>query len=70
MNKSVLAAGVYSLVLAGSHAAQAQVARITWEGSVEVGVDSTVSSDDPNNEITDTYLSAEIAFEAAITDTW
>jgi len=46
----------------------AQERGFTWEGSVEIGVDSTVASDDPVAEVTDTYVEAEVAFEAAITD--
>lgn len=33
-----------------------------------MGVDSVVRADDPAAEVTDTYISAEVAFEAAITD--
>lgn len=68
MKKTHLLAGASALVLVGGPAAYAQEAAFTWEGSVEIGVDSTIDADDPAAEITDTYLSAEIAFEAAITD--
>lgn len=57
--------GAFALAVAGT-TVQAQDARFTWEGSVEIGVDSIVSSDDPTAEQTDTYLSADIAFEAAL----
>ncbi|KIN64652.1 hypothetical protein Z946_3544 [Sulfitobacter noctilucicola] len=54
--------------LASSSAASAQERGLTWEGEVEIGVDSTISADDPKAELTDTYVSASVAFEAAITD--
>ena len=60
-------AGLCGLAMLCGHAAQAQDAGFTWEGSVEIGVDSTVSSDDPTAEFSDVYLSIEAAFEAAIT---
>ncbi|WP_108830016.1 porin [Ascidiaceihabitans donghaensis] len=44
----------------------AQDTGFEWEGEIEIGVDSTVSADDPAAEITDTYVSAELEFEAAI----
>lgn len=68
MKKTILKTGLFGLVMAGGTSLAAQEAAFTWEGSVEVGVDSTVRADDPNAEVTDTYISAEVAFEAAITD--
>lgn len=68
MKKTILTAGLYGLVMTGATSVAAQEAGFTWEGSVEVGVDSTVQADDPINEVTDAYISAEVAFEAAITD--
>jgi hypothetical protein len=68
MKKTMIAAGVYSLALAAGTSVAAQDARFTWEGSLEVGVDSTVRADDPAAEVTDTYHSLEAAFEAALTD--
>ncbi|MCX7566358.1 porin [Sulfitobacter sp. F26169L] len=68
MKKTILTAGLYGIAVAGASPVAAQDARFTWEGSVEVGIDSTVRADDPNAEITDTYLSAEAAFEAALSD--
>ena len=68
MNKTTLTAGVMTLALAGATTLHAQDAGFTWEGELEVGVDSTVRSDDPTAEITDTYLTLELAFEAAISD--
>ena len=49
-------------------AASAQESGFTWGGYVEIGVDSNVDSDDPTAELTNTYIEAEAAFEAAITD--
>ncbi len=68
MKKMTLNAGLFSFVLAGGSAAYAQEAGFSWEGSLEVGVDSTVRADDPAAEITDTYLTLEAAFEAALSD--
>lgn len=68
MKMTILSAGISGLALASAGGAMAQEARFTWEGSVEVGVDSTVRADDPNSEVTDAYISAEVAFEAALTD--
>lgn len=41
---------------------------LTWDGSVEIGVDSNIDSDDPAAELTNTYIEAEAAFEAILTD--
>ena len=68
MKKNALTASLYGLALAGGTALSAQEAGFTWEGSLEVGVDSTISADDPNAEITDTYLTLEAAFEAALSE--
>ncbi|APE42733.1 hypothetical protein BOO69_04325 [Sulfitobacter alexandrii] len=68
MKKQLNLAGLCSLAILGAQSASAQDSAFTWEGSVEVGVDSTVSSDDPTAEFSDTYISIEAAFEAAITD--
>ncbi|WP_299024584.1 hypothetical protein [uncultured Sulfitobacter sp.] len=68
MKNKLLTTGLCSIVLAGGTSVAAQEARVTWEGSVEVGVDSTLRADDPTAEVTDAYISAEAAFEAAITD--
>lgn len=68
MKKTILTAGLYGLVLAGGTALHAQDAGFAWGGSLEVGVDSTVNASDPASEVTDTYLSFEAAFSAALTD--
>jgi hypothetical protein len=68
MKKTTLTLGLCSLWLAGGTAAFAQESRFTWEGSLEVGVDSTVDADDSSAELSDTYLTLEAAFEAALTD--
>ncbi|MEH6739669.1 MAG: hypothetical protein V7695_14110 [Sulfitobacter sp.] len=68
MKKTTLTLGLCSLWLAGGTAAFAQEARFTWEGSLEIGVDSTVDADDSSAELSDTYLTLEAAFEAALTD--
>ena len=68
MKKTTLTLGLCSLWLAGGTAAFAQDSRFTWEGSLEVGVDSTVDADDSSAELSDTYLTLEAAFEAALTD--
>lgn len=66
MNKTIILAAATAFVSA--QAGFAQEAGFTWEGEVEVGVDSTVSASDSSAEITDTYLSGALAFEAAVTD--
>lgn len=68
MKKQTHLAGLCGLAMLCGHAAQAQDAGFTWEAEIEIGVDSTVSSDDPTAEFSDLYLSIEAAFEAAITD--
>lgn len=68
MKKTTLTMGLCGLWLAGGTAAFAQETGFTWEGSLEVGVDSTVDSDDPDAQVSDTYLSFEAAFEVALTD--
>lgn len=57
---------VAACLCVSSHAAFAQDAGFTWEGEVEFGIDSTVAADDPAAEFTDTYVSASVAFEAAL----
>lgn len=66
MNRTILTVTLYGVALAGATMATAQDSRITWEGSLEIGVDSTLSADDPAAELTDTYISAEAAFEATL----
>ena len=66
MKTAKLAIGT-GLVLFAATATHAQESCFTWEGSVEIGVDSTVSSDDLTAELTNSYIEAELAFEAAIT---
>ena len=67
MNYKLTAGWAASLMLVAG-AAAAQDTGFTWEGSLEVGVDSTVSSDDPAGEITDTYGILEAAFQAAVAE--
>lgn len=68
MNMTTPTLGICGLWLAGSTAALAQEVGFTWEGSLEIGVDSTIASDDSSAELTDTYLVLEAAFAAALTD--
>lgn len=68
MKTTTLTTGLFGLALAGGTSLAAQEAAFIWEGNVEIGVDSTVRADDPDAELTDAYISAEVAFEAAITD--
>jgi hypothetical protein len=56
-----------SLMVLAADPAVAQDSGFTWGGSLELGVDSTVASDDPTAETTDTYGVLEAALEAAIT---
>lgn len=64
MKKTIIFAAASAISTA--QASYAQEAGFTWEGEVELGVDATVSSDDPTAEFSDTYISASLAFEAAI----
>lgn len=66
MNKTLALSTLSGLLLAGGHAAKAEDAPFTWEGSIEIGVDSTIDSTDPTAELTDVYLTVEGAFEAAL----
>lgn len=68
MNNLKLTTGLCGLVLASTQAVYAQDTGFFWEGSVEIGIDSTVSSTDPTAELTDTYLTVGAAFEAALSD--
>ena len=67
MKITELAIGTALAALAAA-SVSAQESGFTWGGTLELGVDSTVSSDDPTAEIADTYGTVETAFEAAITD--
>ena len=67
MKITELAIGTALAALAAA-SVSAQESGFTWGGTLELGVDSTVSSDDPTAEIADTYGTVEAAFEAAITD--
>ena len=64
--KTIIAPGA-ALFLLASHS-YAQGIDFSWEGSIEIGVESTFHSDDPTAEITDIYPSVEFGFEAAFSD--
>jgi hypothetical protein len=68
MTHKYLIAGLSGLAFAGATPASAQDAAFQWESSLEIGVDSTLSADDPAAELSDSYLSLEAAFEAALTE--
>jgi len=68
MKKMKSGMGLIAALLASSTAAHAQDTPLTWQGSVEIGVDSTIRANDPAAKITDGYLSIEAAFEATLTD--
>jgi hypothetical protein len=68
MKTTVFLAALGAVGITGVTAASAQQIGFEWEGSVEIGVDSTVSSDDASAELTDTYVSISAAFEAALTN--
>jgi hypothetical protein len=68
MKMTTLNVAFYAIALTGGAGVSAQETNFTWEGSLEVGVDSTLNADDASAELTDTYLSLEAAFEAAMTD--
>ncbi|SFD90884.1 hypothetical protein SAMN04488523_103317 [Sulfitobacter brevis] len=66
MNTTVLLAG--SLGLSGliASGATAQQTGFTWDGSFEIGIDSTLHADDPTTELTDTYGALDLGFEVAL----
>ena len=64
--KTIIAPGA-ALFLLTSHS-YAQSIDFSWEGSIEIGVESTFHSDDPTTEITDIYPSVEFGFEAAFSE--
>ncbi|WP_295508361.1 hypothetical protein [uncultured Sulfitobacter sp.] len=66
--KTTLVLATLCGVALASTSAVAQDSGFEWEGSIEIGVDSTLSSDDPTAELTDAYILIEAAFEAALTD--
>lgn len=68
MKTTLVIAGASALLTVYGHTAHAQERGFTWEGELELGVDSTFDADDPAAEITDTYLSLELAFEAALAE--
>ena len=53
MKKTILTTGLYGFTIAGGSAAIAQEKSFAWEGSLEIGVDSTVDAGDPTAELTD-----------------
>lgn len=64
MNKTMIMAA--ACTFAGSNAIHAQETGISWEGEIEIGIESTISADDPASEMTDAFAALELAFEAAI----
>jgi len=55
-----------ALALTGATPLMAQEQAFVWGGEFEIGVDSTVTSDDPADELTDNYASLSLAFEAGV----
>lgn len=55
-----------ALALTGATPLLAQEQAFVWGGEFEIGVDSTVESDDPAGELTDNYASLSLAFEAGV----
>lgn len=67
MNRLSAIGALGGLMLTSGQAALAQEeGPFTWEGSIEIGVDSVVDSTDSQAEVTDLYLEGELAFEAAL----
>ena len=54
------------MALTGATPLLAQEQAFVWGGEFEIGVDSTVTSDDPADELTDNYASLSLAFEAGV----
>lgn len=64
---STLLAGVSWIGLNAAAHAQ-DTGPFTWEGAIEIGVESTFDSDDPTAELTDAYTSIELGGEAALSE--
>ncbi|MBW4963586.1 hypothetical protein [Sulfitobacter sp. CW3] len=68
MKTTVFVAALCAVSITGATAVSAQETGFEWEGTAEIGVDSTLSSDDASAELTDTYVTISAAFEAALTN--
>ncbi|MDF1855290.1 porin [Pseudooceanicola sp.] len=69
MTKSIHLAGMTCALVLASTAAKAESSTgFTWEGALELGIDSTVSSDIPGAELSDIYGSAELTFGFAFNE--
>lgn len=68
MKKTIVLAGLSCLPIALGQAAAAEISGFRWGATIEVGVDSVVRADDAAAELTDTYLSADAAFELDLSD--
>lgn len=68
MKTTVFTGALCAVSISSATSLSAQDTGFEWEGTVEIGVDSALSSDDASAELTDTYVSISAAFEAALTD--
>lgn len=66
---TALASGAAISQCATSLAAQEADPWFTWEGEIEIGVESVISSDVAANEVDDPFLTTEIPGQAALSDT-
>ena len=65
---TVLASSAAISLYASTLSAQEAEPWFTWEGEIEIGIESVISSDVSANEIDDPFLTTEIAGEAALSD--
>ena len=63
-----LASGVSVFACATALSAQEAGSRFTWEGEIEIGVESVLDSDVAANEVDDPFVTIEIVGEAALSD--
>jgi hypothetical protein len=65
---TALASGVSLLMCAQVVSAQEAGARFSWEGEIELGVESVIDSDVSANKTDDPFVTVEIVGEAALSD--
>ena len=71
MNKQIITVLAASTpFLLASHAALAQGVEFSWEGEVEIGIESVLDSNVPGNEINDPFMTGELAGELAFSDSF
>lgn len=61
-------AAVAAATLAAAPAYPQDAKRLSWDGTLELGVDTVVASDTPGSELTDTYLVLDLAAQFALSE--